>query len=358
MRRARRCGCDVAALGVCLVIASSAWAQDASKDVPSEPFDLGGETQGADEEVRERARQLADEGMRLIETGEVDAGLAKLKQALALVPVPTLAIAAARAMVSVGRMTDAVETYREVAKMPLPTWLKDLPRMKQELAQRESVKELAALTPRVPRIRVTLVGIPAERVSIDGQPRERAELQGVMLIDPGIHVFEAQAGKSVVRKEVRIAEGQALKVVLHLEESETVLPAPVAPAPALVSPPEPVHMDGAGNWMPIAGYVALGLSAVALGATIGTWVTARGVAGDLEDRCPDSRCDPVALGQEGIDDLGRYRTLRRATIALGVVSGALAAAGVTFVLVAPADAGGTAVSVHLDPIQTRIDARF
>jgi hypothetical protein len=109
--------------------------------------------------------------------------------------------------------------------------------------------------------------------------------------------------------------------------------------------------------MEIGGYAAFGLAAAALAGTIATWVLAAGIASDLEASCPESRCDPAALGAEGIDDLDRYGMLRNTTIALGVVTGVLAAAGVTLLLTAPSDEGAL-VSLQLGPSYWGVRAHF
>ena len=103
---------------------------------------------------------------------------------------------------------------------------------------------------------------------------------------------------------------------------------------------------------------ALGLAGAGLAATIGTWVAARNLASDLEASCPDDRCDAALLGPDGLADLDRYKTLRTTTIALGVVTGALAAAGATLVVTAELDAADEAVALVLGVGQVGIDARF
>ena len=331
---------------------------DAAAEPPASPDQAAAPNPGdsANPETRARARQLANEGMQLVNTGRVEEGLAKLKEAQELVPVPTIAVAIARALVSVGRHTEAIRTYRALIDMPLPSWLKGLARMKQEHVQRTTKEELAKLLKKVPKVRVVIVGEDATRVVIDGKERELASLQRQLFIDPGIHVFEAWAGEAVVRKEVNVRLGEAITVALRLEEAQAEEPPPAPPAPPPEPPPPPP--PDTSSPLPITGYVLLGVAGLGLAATVGTWIAAADLAGDLEGSCPDDRCDEAALGPDGVDDLDTYGGLRTATIALGVVTGVVAAVGATLVIVAPSDEQDGAVSIHLSPWQVRIDARF
>jgi hypothetical protein len=346
---------------VCLLVTALACGAHAQAAEPSKDET----TEGVDPDKRAHAKELANAGMGLIKSGRIDAGVAKLREALALVPVPTLALATARAMVGAGRMVAAVDAYRETIDMKGPGWLKGLSRIKQEHAQRQAADELAALLARVPKVRLTVVGLEAERVLVDGKQRDAGELEKGMLLDPGIHVFEASAGEAVARKEVRLDEGQAISVALQLTEASEPAPPP-EPEPQQEPPADSADT----NLMQIGAYAAFGLTAAALGATIGTWVTARGIADDIEGSCVDDSCDPSALGVDGMDDLDSYQTLRTTTIALGVVTGVMAAAGVTLFLLAPSSddpssEGDTAslrslgqLSLRLGPMHAGIDARF
>jgi hypothetical protein len=311
----------------------------------------------ASAETRARARQLADEGVRQIREGRVDRGIASLREAQELVPVPTIALEIARALVSVGRLSEAVEAYRETTAMALPAWLRGMPRITQEHAQREARGELAVLVKRVPKVRLVLLGIPAERVAIDGEELSSSSIGKELYIDPGIHVFEAERGDTSVRKEVRLTEGDAISVALRLEagkkQAEKVAPAEPAPRP----PAAERKREEPSAAQPIAGYALLGLAGACLGATIGTWVVGADLASGLEPSCPEQSCDPATLGSDGMEDLERYRALRTATIALGVATAAAAAVGLSLVLSAPSGSE-TAAVLQLGPANLGIDVRF
>ena len=94
MARSRTIG----ALGALILALTSAsvQAQSADSAAPSAPPAEATEPPPeptTTEEERDKARQLANAGMDLIKGGETERGIAKLEEALALVPVPTIAVA-------------------------------------------------------------------------------------------------------------------------------------------------------------------------------------------------------------------------------------------------------------------------
>ena len=329
----------VGLLAVCLsLVAIPAPAQE--PDPPTE----------AEIAERDRAKVLASAGMDLVKGGDIQKGIAKLEEALALVPVPTIALATADAMVTVGRLKDAVDMYGRASRLEVPDWVDGAARLKQQRAGELAAENLERLIDRVPKVRVVIVGRTAEAFAIDGEPQELARLDAELFLDPGVHVFEASAGELAARREVRLAEGDAIKVALALDRAQ---------ARPGAAPSDATSSDTAGSTSDasrLIGFIIIGAAGATLAGMVGTWAAARGLASDLDSSCVEGVCDPQALGSDGVDDLDTYGALRTATIGLGVASGVLATIGLTFVLTAPSDE--SAVSLWLAPTQGGLRARF
>jgi hypothetical protein len=235
--------------------------------------------------------------------------------------------------------------------MAVPAWIEDSEaRETQEAAQGEANDELAALIQRIPKVRVVLLGERAERLTIDGKEQALDGLGSEILVDPGIHVFEASAGEVSTHKEVSLQEGTAITVALKLEKPTTVVPKPDPPPPPPPKDPGPSPTH-------IGAYVALGVAGLAAIGTGITWGLAASLASDLEPSCPDDACDETLLGPDGVDDVDRYQVLRGTTIALGVVTGVAAAAGLTLLFL-PSDEEGGSVAVRASPFGVSVDASF
>lgn len=187
---------------------------------------------------RDTARTLAEKGYALYERGDYTRAADTFLRAYQYVKAPSILLMLARTHEKLGKLRDAYEIYREVAREDIAL---HAPAPYHE-AQEHARAELAALEQRMPAVAIHVTGAPESEVwvMIDGQiaaaPGER------VLLDPGKHQISADApGWAAVRREV-ILEGNAtrkvwLSLVTAPADRKPVASAPAQPEPQARSAP-------------------------------------------------------------------------------------------------------------------------
>jgi tetratricopeptide (TPR) repeat protein len=279
-----------------------------------------------DAAARKQAIKLGGEALDLFAAGDYQAALEKFQKADELVPAPTLKLHVARCLDKLDRMMEAADEYREIIATELPAIA---PKVHKE-ARKSSVTELATLLEQTPSVRVVVEGPGAEQADILLEGVELpAEVRGEkQSLDPGHYRFEAKIGYRRAAREIDLERGQHERVVLRLPARKAKAPPPVA--------------SDDGDWMRIAGWVAIGVGGAAL-----SWASITGVAvlseeGDLEARCVDRQCPPDAH-----DDARAFDRLRAATTAGLVIGGVGVAAGTTLLLLMPGESAGDRAELRL-----------
>ncbi|MBX3202487.1 MAG: tetratricopeptide repeat protein [Labilithrix sp.] len=146
----------------------------------------------AEDSVTLEARARFEEGIKLAEAGDHEAARLKFNQAWALLKNPAILYNLARAEQLSGHLVEALEHYRQFAKMP--------PDPKVTDAQRQRVAEtITELSKKVAQIAIEAP--PGARVTVDGR-----------LIDPGnTDPIPVTSGKHVVES---IANGKVKSVTV------------------------------------------------------------------------------------------------------------------------------------------------
>ena len=184
------------ACSLAMLTAASAWAQtDADKAT---------------------ARALAQEGMALKKGGKYDEALEKLQRAQGIFDAPTHLLLIAQCQVSLGKLVEGAETYRRLVRRKLGD---DAPKAFRQ-AQQIASKELAAVQPRIPKLRIQLApeGVRGYSVRIDGAQVPAAVVGVDRLANPGRHVVEVTApGYAPAKVQLQLSEGQVLPVEIELE---------------------------------------------------------------------------------------------------------------------------------------------
>jgi hypothetical protein len=311
--RARFAVCAVL-FGVATLLASPARAQPAQPD-PRE----------VDDDTRNSARKLGEEGNRLFSEGDFATALDRYQRAEALVNVPTLGVRIARCLGKLGRLVEATEKYVQVARTELPETA--LPQHVEAVAQARA--ELADLKPKVPSVIIRVE--PADgkvEVSIDGKPVPPALLGASRSVDPGKHVVVAQREGRVAKQTFDIGEGQTRQITLRVD-------APTAEGGA-TDVENGLRLGG------IAALAAGGASLVAFGVTGGLALSKRS---ELEASCgAELRC-----GTSFHDDADAYNRLRLASTATLWIGAGLAATGAALVIAAPAASSRTEIGLGVGP---------
>ena len=209
----------------------------------------------------------------------------------------------------------------------------------------------AALEPRVPHLRVVVMGAADATATLDGRPFATSL---VVAVDPGVHELKVRAADGVSASvEVDLKERQQLELPVRLDARE---PAPrAAPSPGqgpssvALTPtrsPTPEQAEGMPRvgfpWATV-GLASSGVGILALGLATYFGVEARARnddsygAGCVGRSCPSAG---YALRMDALTD-------GRASTALFVAGGALVAAGVVTWVVAPRSSSRAAASSAL-----------
>lgn len=272
---------------------------------------------------RATARTLAQEGYEALRDHDYAKALDRFNRANQLVRAPTLLRDLARAQVGLGRLVDAHETYSAILRegvsdeAPQP-WLK---------AVEDAKAELAALSPRLPWVIITVSGPAHPRVTIDGAPVPESSLGVKRAADPGRHELRALApGYYTAKKTISLKEGETVNIAFDLED------APPDAAPKSEDEAGTVSVatvkDPAWRKPVTIGAFALGGAGIVVGSVTG--ILAMTKHDQLATDCFERKCGPNEKGT-----LSNYRTLGMVSTIGFVAGGVATAAGVVLVLVRP-----------------------
>ena len=267
-------------------------------------------------DLASEAERLADQGFDAYRAGRYAEAIDRFRQADAKVHAPPFVLYLARSHEKLGRWTDAARLYETIVSEVLDSSAPAPFRAAQDDARRE----LQALRPRIPRLRVVLTGQPTE-VTIDARQVAADEARSGVAVDPGAHTITARWPSGEARRSVTLAERAALAVDLAPPSDATTAPAPAS--------------GGRGSLLPAG--IAFGFGGV--GAVVGSvaGLMALGDASELKSRCVEGRCNP---SDEPLRDSGRAK----ATVStVGFVLGGIGvAAGVVLLVVRPGASSSTA----------------
>lgn len=147
------------------------------------------------------ARRLAQDAIVAYRAERYEEALDKAQRAQALYDAPVHLLYMARALVKLGRLVEAAETYRTLGRLQLPA---NAPAPFREAIETAPV-ELAAFEAKIPllRIEVSPAGAPGLELWLDGQPVSSA-LLGLVSVVLGVEYLRrydfAQARRATKRK--------------------------------------------------------------------------------------------------------------------------------------------------------------
>ncbi|HYO98367.1 MAG TPA: hypothetical protein VER33_27870 [Polyangiaceae bacterium] len=277
---------------------------------------------------REAARALADEAANAYATGDYARAVELLRRAYVSVPAPTIALLEGRSLARLGRLLEAQEAYNRAIATPVDAATP--PAFTRAIA--EASKELSALLPRIPQLRVVLTGSQAAALSItlDERALPAASLGEWFALDPGKHrVVTEQPGQQPRAEELVLREGERRELLL---------------APAIQ----------ARSRVPVLGIAVMSFGGAAVLTGVATGLVAVSAHGDAEKRCPGNNCVP---GSAGADDLDRFHAFETVSTVSYVVGAAGLGLGTYLVLTsrpsADAPSSGLAISPTLGGLQVR-----
>lgn len=318
----------------------------------------------ADDAARAKARALGYAGVEAYQAGDHAAASAKLEESYQLLPVPSLGLWSARALVQLGRWVAAEERYRAVAALTVAS--SDSPVQQQAKADAQSERE--DLLRRIPSLKVRIVGASVDEVSVsvDGTVRSASVLATTLLLDPGRHEVSGVRGSE--RSQVVLSLAERAHEEVQLRFSGEPLPAPESPAlapavarvaapPSVVEPaPPPVGPDPGTDTrhaLRVGGWVAVGAGAAGLTTSLVSFVLANQQYESFERR---DLCTSGGCSQDEVDTYNTLRDVQRVSLIAG---GVLAAAGATvLVLTWDEPAEQQQVRLQLGPAAAMLSGTF
>lgn len=308
----------------------------------------------ATDDEKAGARAAATQGQAAYDNKHWAEALDLFTRAESLVHSPVHLLYKARALVQLGQLVKARETYlsltREESTSSSPAVLK---------AREDAAKEVAQLEPRLANLTVKVDGAGAAEASVtmDGVKVPSALIGVARPADPGQHTLQASGnGVASDPQTVSLKEGGGATVTLLLKPAAGAAPVPppnAAPPPAAPAPAAaavaatPPAESGKGNGLRTASYVSFGVGAV--GVVLGTVfaLKAKSKYSDGNALCNDQ--DPCNLSQSDADrreQLGKDGDSAKTMSIIGFVAGGVGvAAGTTLFILSgkkesePAHAG-------------------
>lgn len=324
------------------------------------------------DQERAGARAVALEGVQAFQEERWADAVDLFTRAESLVHAPTHLLFLARAHQRLGQLVSAREAYlklsREVIAPTAPRAFHD--------AQAAAKRELPALEPKIPTLKIQIQGADGKPVSvtIDGKALPPALVGAANPTDPGTHRVQASAlGLAAGPVVVELKEGARETLALQLKAStgaEPTAPLPTSPSaePAVVAGTPPPAADEATspssvNGLRIASYVAMGVGVVGLGAGTYFGLQSKSKREEANDICPNAKRCPVS--ERGrVDALDDDSGAAQGRALIGFIAGGVGvAAGVTlFVLSSnkeePARGSSASIRPWVGPLGLGVDGTF
>ena len=165
---------------------------------------------------KETARGLMAEGRELRERGDVSGALTRFSAADALMGVPTTGFEVAATQAQLGKLVEARETLQRVLAIAVSP---DDPEPFNEALRKARALD-QQLQARIASLRFVVQGLKdgeAFELSVDGESVPKALLNLPLRVNPGHHTVIARVRQREIRRDVDVAEGQAVPVALELE---------------------------------------------------------------------------------------------------------------------------------------------
>ncbi len=316
-----------------------------------------------DDSAKGAARELSSQGKEDFDAGRFDAATQKFQKAFDVVKVPTLALWSARCESRLGHLVAASELYRQALQLtPNEVWVGST----QQEAQAEAQSELDALVPRIPKLRIVVIGAQPNEVAltVDNVSVPSALVGVDRPTDPGRRRVIGKRGAETAYVVLELKESEVKEVVLKFSgtppASDTAPPSLLAPAAtsqrAMLAPAPTtatVNDGGTGSTQRLLGWIGLGVGAAGVieGAVTGVFVIQR--YSKLKEGCPNGTCDPALVDGYRMD---MYNALRAASMVGFVVGGVGLAAGATLLLTSPKPS--TKVGLFVGPSSAGIHGAF
>jgi len=164
-------------------------------------------------DVRQRAREHFDRGLRLFDQSDDKGALAEFLAAYELIPHPSVLYSIGLVYASLGRPVNAVDSLERLLAQNPKLTADQIERAKSTLAAEKAKIGLLSVTTNVPAT-----------VEVDGVDAGQTPLAQPLRVPTGIRLVSVLApGHVPVRREISVASGQAVTLALELQKSEQEL---------------------------------------------------------------------------------------------------------------------------------------
>jgi hypothetical protein len=300
--------------------------------------------------ARATARSLAREGADAQKKGNYALAADRFERAEALVDAPTLLLGLARAQVGLGKLVEADETYRRIARAQLspgspPAFgraVEDANSEAPAVAARRAWVTVVVQGPSTPTVLIDDVSVPGAAIGIR------------LACNPGPHIVKATApGFAPAEQPFAIAEGTSQTIQIPMQrdvpEVAPVRDEPRAQEPTpLPSSPPPEETSSTRTTVGVT-VLGVGLAGLVVGGVTGIITLAK--HGSLSDSCPDGHCTADQSGA-----LSTYRTVADVSTVTTIIGAVGTAAGLTILLTAPSRP--SQVGVYAGPMSAGLAGRF
>ena len=271
------------------------------------------------------ARSLGVEGVLLADAGNCKDAIGKLARAEKLHHAPTTATRLGECEIEQGLLVAGTERLQRVVHEPLlpnahPAFVSAVARARTALSR--TLPRLASVRTQIGGARCTNAAL-----AVDGEPVPEAAIDAERHIDPGTHRLRVTAtGCYPFEATFDLAEGQAktVDVLLRADPSATVH------SGLLTGAREVRSNDPERRGFVEPALVAFGLGAVGVGFGVAGGAIVASSTGSLDQSCANKVCPPAASAA-----LERAKTWATVSTIGFVAAGALAATGITLLVVSP-----------------------
>ncbi|HRI68336.1 MAG TPA: hypothetical protein PK156_29105 [Polyangium sp.] len=296
----------------------------------------------ADEvDPKAQAQALFLEGRAAIDANDWDTGCPKVRRSLEVFAVANSHFTVALCDEREGHIAAALEHWERGLGLVEPS----------DQRAKVAKERIAALDPRVPRIRVvTPPGAIGASIWLDDVQLTPAIMANPVRVDPGKHVLVVRKkGREDNRREILLEEKERTEFVATIGEVAKPDSAPVSSAttaPVASSSSPPIRPKPPMHPRKFAGFVIGGVGVASLLVSAGTGIGALEAHGALEEQ----KCGANGTGVCPKDEVSSYKGLFAANAVTFGVGLAGVAAGVVLILTAPKNSGSDTSKLSLTPI--------
>jgi hypothetical protein len=255
--------------------------------------------------VRSNREAAFAEAVRIFKSGDLTRALPLFVHLGETTNSPNVQLYVGYCQLELEHEREAHQAFSQAVKLS-----RDLGGTKYAATQEAAQVELGKLNLRLASLTISFVELPAEFVvRLDGEIIAPSLLGSPIVVDPGLHLVEAESkGSKSISRDVPVEAGGFKALALQFEK---MIEQPVATQPVVA------QRTDSGALSTKLGLAAAGLGVVGLGTFVVAGVQAKSTYNKLQTECP-SGCSDVAHRNDASKG-STYQTVANVGLALGIV---------------------------------------